>query len=79
MSKKCEWYRSPEEDEYQSDCGHSFYFVDSTLSEQGGFKFCPFCSLEIMPKEPVQCPVCHWDMDPDEGCINEHATAEKGQ
>ena len=29
---------------------------------------CPKCGLEITPKEPAECPICHWEMDADEGC-----------
>ncbi len=60
--KTCTWHRDADDDMYESDCGHSFYFVDSTLPEQTGFKWCPYCGLSIEASEPRACEDCGTDL-----------------
>lgn len=44
--KVCEWKYAGVRDNYNTQCGVYFSFIDSTLKESG-FKFCPFCSKKI--------------------------------
>lgn len=47
MSDKCEWSRDPDDEQYETVCGHAFMFNDDGPLENG-FKHCPYCGCEIV-------------------------------
>ena len=63
--KTCLWHRDADDDTYQACGSSSFYFVDGFLSDQGGFKFCPYCGLEIDASEPIECSECGREFQTD--------------
>ena len=53
---KCKWQAEDQgcdesDPHYETSCGESFYFVDSSLEEQPKFIWCPFCGKKINHKE----------------------------
>ena len=65
MTEKCQWQRPAEDDNYETSCKKAFYLVDGTLSDEFGFKWCPYCGLEIEPLEPKECVECGSEHDED--------------
>lgn len=62
---KCTWYRDAYEDEYQACESNHFVFTEGFLADQGGFKFCPYCGLEIDAAEPLECGDCSCEFQPE--------------
>ena len=48
MSDKCIWSNSEDDDSciYNTECGHTFYFTDDGIPENG-VKFCMYCGKLI--------------------------------
>lgn len=43
----CEWRLKDEDwNGWESSCGRTYYFKDGSPAENG-FKFCPFCGMEL--------------------------------
>lgn len=78
--KTCTWSRDPDDDIYESDCGHSFYFVDDDLRGNPDFKWCPYCGLKINPIEPRCCEDCGTDLEnTNDGPCCKHCTERRDE
>jgi hypothetical protein len=61
----CVWTYN-EDGFYDTGCDNAFFFTYSRMQE--GFKYCPYCGLEI--KNGVAVPVGDFSVDPDRDTLD---------
>lgn len=54
LDETCTWEYDDNYEYYNTDCAHTFYFVDESGIGENQFKFCPYCGKKIVEVQDAE-------------------------